>query len=67
MQSMMCMSIIKDSIFHIGVGSNVVCSTAIGDARALVRGTDNNGSTLEPLMIVYKPNTQIKYEVLSVN
>lgn len=27
--------------FHIGVGSNVVCSTSIGSARASVRGTDN--------------------------
>lgn len=26
---------------HIGVGSNVVCSTTIGNARALVRGTGN--------------------------
>ena len=29
------------SVFHIGVGSNVVCSTEIGNARALVRGMDN--------------------------
>jgi len=26
---------------HIGVGSNVVCSTVIGNARASIRGTDN--------------------------
>jgi len=26
---------------HIGVGSNVVCSTSIGNARASVRGTDD--------------------------
>ena len=26
---------------HIGVGSNVVCSTTIGSARASIRGTDN--------------------------
>ena len=26
---------------HIGVGSNVVCSTTIGNARASIRGTDN--------------------------
>ena len=26
---------------HIGVGSDVVCSTAIGNARASIRGTDN--------------------------
>jgi len=31
---------------HIGVGSNVVCSTAIGNARASTRGTDNSDSTL---------------------
>ena len=30
-----------DLNFHIGVGSNVVCSTEIGNARALVRGMDN--------------------------
>ena len=27
--------------FHIGVGSNVVCLTTIGNARASVRGMDN--------------------------
>ena len=27
--------------FHIGVGSDVVCSTLIGSGRASVRGTDN--------------------------
>ena len=27
--------------FHIGVGSNVVCSTTIGNARASTRGIDN--------------------------
>ena len=27
---------------HIGVGSNVVCSTSIGNARASVRGTDDS-------------------------
>ena len=31
---------------HIGVGSNVVCSTAIGNARASIRGMDNSDSTL---------------------
>ena len=31
---------------HIGVGSNVVCSTTIGNARASIRGTDNSDSTL---------------------
>ena len=28
-------------MYHIGVGSNVVCSTSIGNARASVRGTDD--------------------------
>ena len=28
-------------IIHIGVGSDVVCSTIIGNARASVCGTDN--------------------------
>ena len=27
--------------FHIGVGSDVVCSTGLGNARASIRGTDN--------------------------
>ena len=27
--------------FHIGVGSDVVCSTIIGNARASTRGIDN--------------------------
>lgn len=30
--------------FHIGVGSNVVCSTTIGNARASIRGTDDRSS-----------------------
>ena len=29
------------AIIHIGVGSDVVCSSGLGNARALVRGTDN--------------------------
>ena len=29
------------AIIHIGVGSDVVCSTIIGNARASVCGTDN--------------------------
>ena len=28
-------------MYHIGVGSNVVCSTTIGNARASIHGTDN--------------------------
>ena len=30
-----------DSVFHIGVGSDVVCSTLIGSGRASVCGIDN--------------------------
>ena len=29
------------AVIHIGVGSDVVCSSGLGNARALVRGTDN--------------------------
>ena len=29
------------AVFHIGVGSDVVCSTGLGNARALMRGMDN--------------------------
>ena len=29
------------AIIHIGVGSNVVCSSGLGNARASTRGTDN--------------------------
>ena len=32
----------KGSYIHIGVGSDVVCSTSIGNARASTRGTDNS-------------------------
>lgn len=31
---------------HIGVGSSVVCSTIIGNARASMRGIDNKSTTL---------------------
>lgn len=31
----------QEAVIHIGVGSNVVCSTKIGNARASVRGADN--------------------------
>ena len=30
-----------EAVIHIGVGSDVVCSTTIGCARASMRGTDN--------------------------
>ena len=40
------LSVLKGGYIHIGVGSDVVCSTAIGNARASIRGTDNSeGST----------------------
>ena len=29
------------AVIHIGVGSDVVCSTMIGNARASMRGTDS--------------------------
>ena len=36
---------VQDGVyFHIGVGSNVVCSTTIGNARASIRGTDDGSS-----------------------
>ena len=31
----------RGRMYHIGVGSNVVCSTLIGNARASMRGMDN--------------------------
>ena len=33
--------LLMEMIIHIGVGSDVVCSSGLGNARALVRGTDN--------------------------
>ena len=33
--------LLKEAIIHIGVGSDVVCSIRLGNARALTRGTDN--------------------------
>ncbi len=36
-----CIGIVHDLIFHIGVDSDVVCSTLIGNARASVCGTDD--------------------------
>lgn len=33
-------------LYHIGVGSGVVCSTELGISRASEGGTDNKGSTL---------------------
>ena len=39
-------------IIHIGVGSNVVCSTIPGNAKSSVRGIDNKEiPTLEPKLI----------------
>ena len=40
------LSVLKGGYIHIGVGSDVVCSIPIGNARASIRGTDNSeGST----------------------
>ena len=33
-------------VYHIGVGSSVVCSTVSGNAKASISGTDNSSSTL---------------------
>ena len=52
---------------HIGVGSNVVCSISIGNARASVRGMDNGDSTsfLCPYLIDDKKETDMStsYEI----
>ena len=45
---------------HIGVGSNVVCSTGFGNARALVRGTDNR-TTHAFFVSVYQVKSLIRY------
>ena len=42
--------------FHIGVGSNVVCSTIPGNAKASVRGTDNK----EVPTLFYARNKNLK-------
>ena len=36
-----CQTWVNGNDFHIGVGSDVVCSTIIGNARASTRGMDN--------------------------
>ena len=41
MQSNVLYGFLYGNDFHIGVGSNVVCSTTIGNARASTRGMDN--------------------------
>ena len=41
MQSNVLYKSLNGNDFHIGVGSNVVCSTTIGNARASTRGMDN--------------------------
>ena len=41
MQSNVLYRSLNGNDFHIGVGSNVVCSTTIGNARASTRGMDN--------------------------
>ena len=38
-------------IIHIGVGSDVVCSTELGNARASIGGTDNR--TISRFFYVY--------------
>ena len=46
--------------FHIGVGSDVVCSTLIGNARASVGGIGNKTiPRLEPKCKTYNPDNQI--------
>ena len=40
-------------VYHIGVGSSVVCSTVSGNAKASISGTDNSSSTLN-LYYLYK-------------
>ena len=50
-----------DLIFHIGVGSNVVCSTEIGNARALVRGMDNRRFHAKPTLTVQVLDIQYGY------
>lgn len=39
---MLFVHIYQRGLYHIGVGSDVVCSTTIGNARASIRGIDNN-------------------------
>ena len=41
MQSNVFYRSLNGNDFHIGVGSDVVCSTIIGNARASTRGMDN--------------------------
>ena len=41
MQSNVLYGSLYGTDFHIGVGSDVVCSTIIGNARASTRGMDN--------------------------
>ena len=41
MQSNVLYRSLNGNDFHIGVGSDVVCSTIIGNARASTRGMDN--------------------------
>ncbi len=48
-------------------GAVIPTSAYKGFLRACILRRGTYSSTLEPTMIVYKPDTQIKYEVLSVN
>ena len=46
---------------HIGVGSCVVRSTEMGNARASIRGIDNSGSTL--FCVKHRANAKkVRYE-----
>ena len=44
-KGMYCSELVQGYYIHIGVGSDVVCSSTIGNARASIRGMDNSGST----------------------
>ena len=47
------------NIFHISVGSNVVCSTIPGNAKASSCGTDDKGvPTLELSFVLYSTDNQ---------
>ena len=50
-------------IYHIGVGSNVVCSTTIGNARASMSGMDNG--TFHAFLCLYVMKYSIHHKKLS--
>ena len=45
-------------IIHIGVGSDVVCSTLIGNARASVRGMDDGVQFSTLFLFMYTTNSR---------